>query len=61
MRELKSRKTEKPTEKHSAGGFEFKLDLNSGNPNSECKLIIFIMHGITLFTGPVSPKQRKIK
>lgn len=58
---MKSRKTEKPTEKHS-DGIDHKLDLNAGNLNSEYKLIIFIMHGIPLLIGPVSPKQReKIK
>lgn len=61
MRELKSRKTEKSTEKHLAAG-DHKLDLNLGNLNSECELIIFIMLGITLLIGPISPKHReKIK
>lgn len=57
MKKLKPRKTKQPTEKHTAGGDQ-KLDLNSGHLNSESKLIIFIMHGITLLTSPVSPKHR---
>lgn len=55
MKKLKPRKTEQPTEKHSAGGDQ-KLDLNSRHLNSESKLIIFITHGLTWLTGPVSPE-----
>lgn len=55
MKKLKPRKTEQPTEKYSAGGDQ-KLDLNSGHLNSESKLIIFITHGLTWLTGPVSPE-----